>query len=91
MTPAVVVAVTEIEASRHPPVDASYQATPARFATPVNAGTRAAVVVLALAHRVAGLPRSAVKIVRWLLLAQTVLLEDRGRRAATERAIIGRR
>jgi hypothetical protein len=93
VTPAVIFAVSELQAGRRPQVNRAYRAALTHFWTLFKATARAAVVILALFISIVGIPWAVAKGVRYVFLAQEVTLNHaswRSARFASERAVIGR-
>jgi hypothetical protein len=93
VTPAVIYVVAELEAGRRPGVRAAYRVAAARFWSLVKAAARATIVVVLLLVSVVGIPWGLVKLVRWSLVPEAVVLAGAtGRRAGqvSEQAVVGR-
>jgi hypothetical protein len=92
VTPAVIVAVAEIQSGRRPRVRGAYRESLVHVVTVLKASARAAIVVIALLLSVVGIPWAIAKFVRYLFVAQVVVLEGtdwREARGKSERTVVG--
>lgn len=93
VTPAVIFAVAEIQAGRHPTILTSFRTALGRFWTLIRATAFAGIIVLGLAITIVGIPWAVMRAVRWLFLTQAVVLRNatwREARRVSQRAVIGR-
>lgn len=93
VAPAVVFAVTDMQAGRKPGVFGVYRAALDRFVTLLLATARAGIVVFLLAITIVGIPWAVARTVRWLFITQAVVLRDgtwRNARQLSAAAVRGR-
>ena len=93
VTPAVIAVVAAAQAGQRIGGREAYDIAVAHFWPTVKAAARAAVILLLLLVSIVGIPWAAVKLVRWSLLPEAVVLEGTtwARAARTsERSVVGR-
>jgi hypothetical protein len=93
VTPAVVYSVLELQAGRRPSFRRAYRFAVSKAAPVIKASLMSAVIVLALAISIVGIPWAIARLVRWMLVVQAIVLDGSHWREAREfsaRAVRGR-